>query len=175
MAHGMYHYLKQAWKKPTLEMRKQQIAWRRGNAIEIVEKPLRLDRARALGYKAKPGFVVVRVKLLRGGRRRAAVTAGRRTKRMSNKLVLKLNYQAVAEMRAARRYKNLEVLNSYWIGQDGRNYFYEVILIDPQHPQIKNDDKLKWVAGMKGRAFRGMTSAGKKGRGFRHRGHKQQF
>lgn len=94
---------------------------------------------------------------------------------MSNKLVLKMNYQGVAEQRAARKYKNLEVLNSYWIGQDGINYFYEVIMIDPQHPQIKNDDKLSHISNMRGRAFRGMTSAGKKGRGFRHKGHKQQF
>jgi len=150
-----------------------QIAWRRGNAITRVEKPLRLDRARALGYKAKPGFVVVRVKLMGGGRRRAAIKAGRRTKRMSNKLVLKMNYQAVAEQRAARKYRNLEVLNSYWIGEDGIYYFYEVILIDPSHPQIRNDPNFSWVCNVKGRAFRGLTRAGRKGRGLRLKGHKR--
>lgn len=156
-----------------MEMRKMQIAWRRGNAIERVEKPLRLDRARALGYKAKPGFIVVRVKLLRGGRRRPATKAGRRTKRMSNKKVLKMNYQAVAEQRASRAYTNLEVLNSYWIGEDGRNYFYEVILVDPKHPQIKSDSTINWVCNTKGRALRGLTSAGRKGRGIRFRGHRR--
>lgn len=173
MVKGMYHYIGQAWKKPSLEMRKMQIAWRHGNAIERVDKPLRLDRARALGYKAKPGFIVVRVKLLRGGRKRTRPNAGRRSKRMTSRKVLKMNYQGVAEQRAARKYRNLEVLNSYWIGEDGMYYFYEVILVDPSHPQINNDPGLKWIANAKGRAFRGRTSAGKKSRGFRHKGHKK--
>jgi large subunit ribosomal protein L15e len=173
MAKGMYHYLSEAWKKPSQEMSKMQIAWRHGNAIERVEKPLRLDRARSLGYKAKPGFVVVRVKLMRGGRTRTRPTSGRRTKRMTIKKILKMNYQGVAEQRAARRYRNLEVLNSYWVGKDGINYFYEVILVDPNHPQIKNDPDLKWILNVKGRAFRGMTSAGIKSRGLRFKGHRR--
>ena len=169
MAHGMYYYLKQAWKKPQA-MRQMQVAWRHGGAIERVENPLRLDRARALGYKAKPGFVVVRVKLLRGGRKRTRPTSGRRTKRMTAKKVLKMNYQGVAEQRAAKRYRNLEVLNSYWIGQDGMYYFYEIILVDPNHPQIRNDSDINWIAGTKARAFRGLTSVGKKSRGYRFKG-----
>lgn len=167
MAKGMYHYLAKAWKKPTYEMRQMQIAWRKGKAIERVEKPLRLDKARALGYKAKPGFVIVRVRLLRGGRKREAVRAGRRTKRMTSRKVLKANYRWVAEQRAARKFKNLEVLNSYWIGKDGMYYFFEVILVDPLHPQIKNDPKLKWLLNARGRVFRGLTSAGKHSRGIK--------
>jgi len=176
MAKGFYHYIGEAWKKPDIkELRKQMIVWRRGGAMERVEKPLRLDRARALGYKAKPGFVVVRVKLMRGGRRRPKRKAGRRSKRQTIRKTLMMNYKWVAEQRVARKYRNLEVLNSYWIGEDGIYYFYEVILVDPTHPQIKNDPSLKWILHTKGRAFRGMTSAAQKSRGFRFKGKRRFF
>ncbi|HFC49221.1 MAG TPA: 50S ribosomal protein L15e, partial [Thermofilum sp.] len=36
------------------------IQWRRQPTIMRVEKPTRINRARAFGYKAKPGYVVVR-------------------------------------------------------------------------------------------------------------------
>ena len=51
---GFYHYLKQAWKKPDKKtLRERMIEWRKSNVFTRVEKPLRLDRARALGYKDK--------------------------------------------------------------------------------------------------------------------------
>ena len=167
MAKGMYYYLRQAWKKPSVDvLRKRIVEWRKSNAIARVEKPLRLDRARALGYKAKPGFVVVRVRLKRGGRKKERIGGGRRSRRKITKKVLKSNYQWVAEQRAGRKYRNLEVLNSYWIGKDGEYYFFEVILVDPTHPQILNDESMKWVANpaSRGRVFRGLTSAAKKSR-----------
>jgi len=80
-----------------------------------------------------------------------------------------MNYKEIAEQRASRKYKNLEVLNSYQIGKDGIYYFYEAILVNPEAPEIKNDRTMKWVSSPKnrGRAFRGLTSAGKKARGLR--------
>ena len=78
-----------------------------------------------------------------------------------------MNYQWIAEQRAARKYSNLEVLNSYLIGKDGIYYFYEVILVDPEMPEIKNDSTISWIGkpGNRDRVFRGLTSAGKKSRG----------
>jgi large subunit ribosomal protein L15e len=64
----------------------------------------------------------------------------------------------------------MEVLNSYWVGADGKYKYYEIIMVDPNHPEIKNDASLNWVARQKGRAFRGLTAAGKKSRGLRHKG-----
>ncbi|MDP3987098.1 MAG: 50S ribosomal protein L15e, partial [Nanoarchaeota archaeon] len=66
-----------------------------------------------------------------------------------------------------RKFTNLEVLNSYLLGKDGVYYFYEVILVDPDKPEIKSDKNVSWISkpGNKGRAFRGLTSAGKKSRG----------
>ncbi len=78
----------------------------------------------------------------------------------------------IAEERAARRYPNLEVINSYWVGQDGRFKWYEVIMADPAHPTVIADKDINWICQKqhKGRAHRGLTSAGKKVRGLRHKG-----
>lgn len=174
MAQGMYHYLGEAWKKPTREMLLSRlIAWRAGNAIEKVDKPLRLDRARSLGYKAKKGFVVVRVRLRRGGRKRPKHTHGRKSTKQHRRKTLKMNYQWVAEQRVSRRFSNLEVLNSYQIGKDGKHYFFEVIMIDPEMPEIKNDETINWIVKKenRNRAERGLTSAGKKSRGLRSKSH----
>jgi large subunit ribosomal protein L15e len=168
---GMYKHIRELWKKPSSELlRERMIEWRAGNSIVKVEKPLRLDRARALGYKAKKGFVVVRVRIGRGGRKRErAGVKGRKTRKMTNRKTLKMNYKWVAEGRAGKKYKNLEILNSYWIGQDGRHYFYEVILVDKDKPEIKSDRVLKWIytGTNRKRAERGLTSAAKKSRGLK--------
>lgn len=170
MSKGTYYYLRQAWKKPDKDaLRSRMISWRTGNSIVKVDKPLRLDRARALGYKAKKGFVVVRIRILRGGRKRPRPRKARKTRKQSNKLVLKMSYQWVAEQRVQRKFHNLEVLNSYNIGKDGIYYFYEVILVDPNKPEIKNDRTISWITQKqnKNRVLRGLTSAGKKSRGLR--------
>ncbi|MDD5699813.1 MAG: 50S ribosomal protein L15e [Candidatus Nanoarchaeia archaeon] len=168
--HGMYYYIKQAWKSPDEEtLRNRMTDWRSPESIVKVERPLRLDKARALGYKAKKGFVIVRVRIRRGGHHRSRPNAGRRSKRMHTRKNLEMNYQWIAEQRAGRKYENLEVLNSYQIGKDGLHYFYEVILVDPAKPEIKNDKTISWIASPanKSRVFRGLTSAAKKSRGFR--------
>lgn len=173
MTQGMYHQLREAWKKPTSEMLYgRMIQWRAGNSIEKVERPLRLDKARSLGYKAKKGIVLFRVRIKRGGRRRIrAGVKGRKSRKQTIRKTLKMNYQWVAEIRAARKYKNLEVLNSYWVGKDGEYYYFEVIMVDPSRPEIKNDDTMNWIAeqGNKKRAERGLTSAARKSRGLRSR------
>jgi len=170
MTQGLYHKIRQAWKKPDMKvLRERMIEWRRSDAIVKVEKPLRLDRARGLGYKAKKGFVIARVRLKRGGHKRPRPNKGRQIKKLTVRKTLSLNYKAIAEQRAGRKFKNLEVLNSYLIGKDGVYGFYEVILVDPCRPEIKNDKKINWICSKKNknRALRGLTSAGKKGRGLK--------
>jgi len=174
MVKGMYHYLRELWKRPAREMLKPKlIEWRKSEAIVRVEKPTRIDRARSLGYKAKKGFVVVRVRVRRGGHKRPRPTKkGRRSKRQTIRKTLMMNYRWIAEMRAARKFKNLEVLNSYFLAKDGMYYFYEVIMVDPTRPEIKSDKNINWICSNKnrGRVFRGLTSAGKKSRGLRKKG-----
>lgn len=145
------------------------VEWRKSGVFTVVDKPLRTDRARALGYKGKKGFVVVRVRVKRGGHKRPRPNKGRRSKRLHARKNLKMSYKWIAESRAERKFKNLIVLNSYLIGKDGINAFYEVIMIDPKRPEIANDKKMKWTqdSANKKRAARGLTSAAKKSRGLR--------
>ena len=161
--------MREAWKKPDKEtLRKRMIEWRKSDVIVRVDKPLRLDRAKSLGYKAKKGVTVVRIRIGRGGRKKTRPRKGRRTKRMTNKKVVKMNYKEIAERRVGKKHPNMEVLNSYWIGKDGVNYFYEVILVDRSAPEIKSDKELKFITTKKNRVMRGLTSAGTKGRGLRN-------
>ena len=171
----MYRYLRKGQGSTELRelMRRRMRNWRRGPTIVRVERPTKLDRARALGYKAKQGVVVVRARVRKGGRRKARPRLGRRPKRMGvRKLVPKKSIQLIAEERAARKFPNLEVLNSYPLGSDGTHEYFEVIMIDPNHPAIMSDPQLGWVAGKahRGRVHRGLTRAGRKARGLLHRG-----
>ena len=173
-----YKYIAEAWAKPKKSfvdelMRQRLIEWRRQPAITRVEKPTRLDRARKLGYKAKQGFIIVRVRVRRGGLRKKRPKAGRRPKRMGvKKFKPAKSMRLIAEERAARKFPNLEVLNSYWVGEDGRSKWFEVIMVDPNHPAIKTDKDVNWISQKqhRGRVFRGLTSAGKKVRGLRKKG-----
>jgi large subunit ribosomal protein L15e len=149
----MYRHLKEAWKRPGDSyvgeaMKSRAILWRKQPSIVRVEKPTRLDRARSLGYKAKKGFVVVRTRVRRGGRRKIRPVLGRRQKRMGvTKFTPAKSKRLIAEERAARKYPNLEVLNSYWVWQDGQYKWFEIVMVDPSHPAIKSDKDVGWVAG----------------------------
>ncbi len=178
MARSFYSHIREAWKSPDdgklgeLQWQRKQ-EWRRQGAIERIDRPTRLDRARDLGYKAKQGVVLARVSVRKGTARKVRPRAGRRSKRMGvTKITRRKNIQRIAEERASRKFPNLRVLNSYWVGEDGSQKWYEVILIDPNHPAIENDDDLNWICDdtHEGRAFRGLTGAGKANRGLRNRG-----
>ena len=170
---GAYYYIKNSWKNPTpekiIEIRKKMIDWRNGTRIQQVEKPTRLDRARNLGYKAKKGIIVYRAVVERGGRRKSRPATKRRSKRFNVRKILKMNYQWVAEQRVQKAHPNLEVLNSYKLAKDGKYYYFEVICVDPQMPEIKSDPNFKWLQNPsnRNRAIRGLTSAAKKARGLR--------
>lgn len=149
-------------------VRERMTQWRASGTVERLSTPTKLSRARALGYKAKPGFVVVRVKVSRGGLHKKKIMGGRRPKRYGyNKLTHGKSEKWIAEERAQRRYPNLVLLNSYYLAEDGKHKFYEVMLVDPRNHNISKDKNLKWTADstQNGRVFRGLTTAGKKSRG----------
>src|SRR3989338_3381915 len=105
MTNGLYHHLREIWKKPDSEkLRQLMIDWRKENAVVKLDKPTRLDRARTLGYKAKKGFVVARVRVARGGHKRPKPVKGRKTRRQTPKRVLKMSYQWIAEIRAQKKF-----------------------------------------------------------------------
>ena len=168
----------EAWAKPEKSyvdelMRQRLIEWRKQHTVTRIERPTRLDRARKLGYKAKQGFVVARTKVRRGGRRKQRPRSGRRPKRMGvKKFKPAKSIRLIAEERTARKFPNLEVLNSYWVGEDGRHKWFEVILVDKNHPVIKTDKDINWITEKQHnrRVFRSLTSAGKKVRSLRRKG-----
>jgi large subunit ribosomal protein L15e len=176
MAKSFYSHIRDAWRDPDegklaeLQWQRKQ-EWRNEGAIERIERPTRLDKARSLGYKAKQ--VVVRASIRKGGARKQRFTAGRRTKRQGvTRITRRKNLQRVAEERATRVYPNLRVLNSYSVGQDGSQKWFEIVLLDPNHPAIQNDDDLNWICEDQhtDRALRGLTSAGRRNRGLDNRG-----
>ena len=108
MTQGLYHHLRQAWKKPDEKrLRELMINWRAGQSITKLERPTRIDKARMLGYKAKKGFVIYRVTLQRGGRAKARPRVKRRSKRFSVKKILRMSYQWVAEQRVQNKFSHL--------------------------------------------------------------------
>ena len=145
------------------------VQWRKERTVQRIERPTDIKRARTLGYKAKQGFVMVRVKVPKGKRKRPMSSGGRDPKKSGRFFSLGKSKRQVAEEKASRKYPNLEVLNSYSVGQDGVSKWFECILVDAAHPVIRKDRERNWITkkNQRGRAFRGLTSAGKKSRGLR--------
>jgi len=177
MVKSMYDHLGEQWKKPDTSFKSPQqqrmIQWRKEENYTRIERPTRIDRARSLGYKAKQGYIVARARVRRGGLRKHAIRSGRKPSAKGiSKITMGKSTQRIAEERAAKRYPNMEVLNSYWVGEDGKQHFYEVIMVDPVHPAIMKDPKINWITDTtnKRRVLRGKTSAGQRGRGLRHKG-----
>ncbi|MDD3244558.1 MAG: 50S ribosomal protein L15e [Candidatus ainarchaeum sp.] len=142
-------------------------------AVVKLEKPTNIPRARELGYKAKQGIIVVLAKVRKGSGLIRRPNKGRKPKRMGvNKITRRISIQRMAENKAADKFVNMEVLNSYLIGEDGQHKYYEVILVDPNHPRIITDKDLHWICDPqhKGRSYKGLTSAGKKNRGLDKKG-----
>ncbi len=169
---GMYKYIKKIWKTPKKNLgplwQERLIKWRRTGTIERVEYPTRIDRARSLGYKAKQGFAIARVRIGRGGRERTRDHAGRKPKKAGHKVFNPgKSLQWIGEEKVQRKYPNMEILNSYYVAEDGRFKWYEVIMVDKSHPAIKSDKDVGWITEQAHtrRVNRGKTSAGRKGRG----------
>lgn len=172
-----YQYVKETFEKHKTGYKTPHwyrgIEYRKGMSIERVDKPTKLHRARTLGYKAKQGYIIVRSRIRKGGMHKKRPKMGRTPKAMGvRRYTTGKNLQWVAEERAQRKYPNMQVLNSYKIYSDGLNWYYEVILVDPNHPAIKNDPDINWICEPqhRKRATRGLTSAGKRARGLRKKG-----
>merc|ERR1711998_563809 len=179
---GAYKYLQELWRKKKSDtmrfvMRVRCWEYRQLATIHLASKPSRLDKARAVGFKAKQGYVVYRVRIRRGGRKRAVgkgIVYGKPVHQGIRKLKKTRSHRSVAEEKVGRRCSNMRVLNSYWVGQDAAYKFYEVIVVDPAHTAIKKDPRINWIVSEKHnrRELRGLTSAGKKYRGLRQKGYR---
>ncbi len=149
---GLYQEINETWhrlyEERPQELKEKLIEWRREPRVLRVERPTRLDKARRVGYRAKQGIIVVRARVPKGGMRRKRPNSGRRQKALGT-VKIKGNYSAkeVAERRAKEAFPNMEVLGSYYLAEDGRYYWYEVIMADPNHPSVRNDRKLRRALG----------------------------
>jgi len=171
---NLYKALRNFWKSGEQEkiLKQRMIEWRSQPVVTRIEKPTRLDRARALGYKAKQGFVVVRVRVRKGGRSRRIfgwISGKKPSSAGIRRFTPRKSLRWIAEEKAQRKFPNLEVLNSYYVAEDGRYKWFEVIMVDKHHPSIKSDKNISWITEKqhRKRVYRGLTSAGKKARGLR--------
>lgn len=179
---GAYKYMEELWRhkqSDALRFLLRVRAWEYRQRPKMVRltRPTRTDKAHRLGYKAKQGYVMARVGVRRGGRKRQnhrGMVFGKPKHQGINQLKFERNLQSVAEEKVGRKFANLRVLNSYWVNQDATKKYYEVILVDPSHTKIRNDPRINWICEdrMKHRECRGLTSAGRKSRGLRKRGHR---
>ena len=120
--------------------------------IHKVQRSSRPDKARKLGYKKKQGYVIYRIRIRRGGRKRPVakgIVYGKPVNQGVNQLKPARSHRAIAEERVGAKLYNLRVLNSYWVGQDGAFKFYEVILVDPNHKAVRRNAKINWISSNK--------------------------
>ena len=179
---GAYKYLQELWRKKQSDvlrfvLRVRCWEYRQLPVLHRASKPSRLDKARAVGYKAKQGYAIYRIRIRRGGRKRAVrkgIVYGKPVNQGVRKLKKIRSHRSVAEEKVGRRCSNMRVLNSYWVGQDAVYKFYEVIVVDPAHTAIKKDPRINWIVSEKHnkRELRGLTSAGKRYRGLRQKGYR---
>jgi len=131
-------------KENPMELRQRAVIWRNQNAVTRVEKPSRIARARRLGYKAKQGIIVIRMRVGTGGMRKQRPRGGRRPKHLGvTKIKADVSMKQVAERRVLERYPNMKLLGSYFLYKDGMHYWFEVILADPSHPRIAKDKEIR--------------------------------
>uniref|UniRef100_A0A7S2Z006 Ribosomal protein L15 n=1 Tax=Chloropicon laureae TaxID=464258 RepID=A0A7S2Z006_9CHLO len=178
---GAYKYIEELWRKKQSDvlrflLRVRCWEYRQLASICRLSRPSRPDKARRLGYKAKQGVVVYRARVRRGGRKKPVskgIVYGKPVTQGITKLKPKRNAQARAEEKVGRKCGGLRVLNSYWVNEDSSYKYFEVICVDPQHNAIRNDARMNWICNPqhKHRELRGLTSAGKKHRGLKAKGH----
>lgn len=178
---GAYKYLEELWRKKQSDvvrflMRIRTWEYRQLSSVHRCTRPSRPEKARRLGYKAIQGFVIYRVRVRRGDRKKRVskgIVYGKPKHHGVRKQKSTRNLRSIAEERVGRKIcGNLRVLNSYWVGQDATYKYYEVILIDPFHNAIRNNPRYNWICNPvhKHRELRGLTSAGRQGRGLRVKG-----
>lgn len=150
---GAYKYIQELWRKKQSDvmrflLRVRCWQYRQLSALHRAPRPTRPDKARRLGYKAKQGYVIYRIRVRRGGRKRPVpkgATYGKPVHHGVNQLKFARSLQSVAEERAGRHCGALRVLNSYWVGEDSTYKFFEVILIDPFHKAIRRNPDTQWI------------------------------
>ena len=172
---GYYKYARENYNQPKENLdelwQERLVEWRKQEAVVEIDNPTRRPKAREKGFKAKNGFKMVRGRVSKGGTKRERPDGGRApSKTGQSRYSPKKSKQVIAEQRVSRKFSNLEVLDSYWVAEDGNRRWFEIILVDPDHPEIQSDDNLNWIMDNRDRAERGVTPAAKSSRGLDNKG-----
>ncbi|KAJ8945678.1 hypothetical protein NQ318_012396 [Aromia moschata] len=173
---GAYKYIQELYRKKQSDvlrflLRIRVWQYRQLTKLHRAPRPGRPDKARRLGYRAKQGFVIFRIRVRRGGRKRPVpkgATYGKPKSHGVNELKPVRNLQAIAEVRKGG--KTLRWTEGPQLLLGGPRFFVqvlEVILVDPSHNAIRRDPKVNWIVNAvhKHRELRGKTSAGRSSRG----------
>ncbi|CAE7237673.1 RPL15 [Symbiodinium natans] len=177
---GAYKYLEEMWRKKQSDVmrflaRLRNWEFRQLPAVHRCTRPTRPDKARKVGYKAKQGYCIYRVRVKRGDRKKRVakgIVYGKPVNQGINKWKAVRNLRNIAEERVGRKCGGLRVLNSYWVAQDAVHKWFEVVMVDPYHKTVRDDPRINWICKpvMKHRELRGLTAAGKKARGLLKKG-----
>lgn len=170
-----YKYAREQYEQPKENLdeiwQQRLVEWRKEETVVKVDNPTRIPKARQQGYKSKKGFSIVRSRISKGSSKRERASGGRRPKRSGqNRYSPKKSQQVIAEERASKKFENLEVLDSYWVAEDGNRVWFEIIMVDPEHPEIESDDDINWICDDRDRAERGVTPASRESRGLDNKG-----
>ncbi len=172
---SMYNQMKksftQGYRERSQLYKIRMAGWRAEPPVTRVDGPTNIARARELGYKAKTGVMIARVRVKGGKKKRDTFGGGRKPSKSGRFFAQAKSLQSIAEERAARRFSNTEVLNSYFVGAAGSDRFFEVILLDRNSPSVMADRQYASVLTQKGRAYRGLTRSGRKHRGVAIKGY----
>merc|ERR1712006_16846 len=146
-------YLRELWNRKQSDVMRFLLrvrAWelRQMPTVHRASRPTRPDKARRLGYKAKQGYCVYRVRVRRGGRKRPVHKGqvyGKPRNAGITALKARRSLRSVAEERVARKAGNMRVLNSYWVNADASHKYFEIIMVDPSHKAIRRDPRINWI------------------------------
>merc|ERR1712181_134000 len=151
---GAYKYISELYRKKQSDVMRYLLrirCWQYRQLTKVHRAPrsTRPDKARRLGYKNKQGYVIYRIAMRRGGRKRPVPKGAPMCKPKTSGGVKQQkpvrNLQSIAEERVGRRVLGLRILSSYWVGQDSTYKYFEVIMIDPFHTAIRRDANINWM------------------------------
>jgi large subunit ribosomal protein L15e len=91
-----------------------------------IERPTKIAKAKTVGYKAKQGYIVVRVRVSKGDFRRPRPNHARRPSKSGLYYKLEISKEKIARNRA------MQVIGSYFLIEDGKNKWFEIIMADKE-------------------------------------------
>ena len=133
---GAFKYIQKSFEKSLKERtrgyRDRISSWMDENTVARAERPTNPLRARSLGYKAKKGYAIARVRIAKGKRSRRRPDVGRKPGRNVKRVNPGKELKFYAIEKASRRFSNMTPINAYLAGENGQYKFFEIILKETQ-------------------------------------------